>query len=547
VLATVDARWRWVGGAVALLAGARLLRVITISWWFVPAFAACFGGLNLALRRLARYRPVQPWHATLDSGLDSAMISDVLYALCPRGHLVYAIYLIGPLRTAFSLGQHEAWHALVLNLVGFDLVTALRVGGPEWTWVTFVQEALILCVGAVSLIPLLMRIVDRMRGTRAVLTELEHGDLTVRVAEPELDDLGLLDRGLNRTSEAIAGIVRQVQRETRELGSLAQQLVGSARLLQSAALDSSTTVQSLFQGTERQRELIGNGRGAAESAAGVASALHGRAREAERQITAVAQQARRHGDEIGRAGELLVTLVERMDQVSGAAATLELGSREIGKLVDSIARIASQTHLLALNAAIEAARAGQHGLGFRVVATEVRKLSEQSARATDEIGTRVKEIQDNITALLVTLDDARQTAQGVGTVSAAVRQAIEAIFTDLNTTVRFAAAFAAETETQAAHIRAVTSGMADTASMAEVAAQRAQQASTATQQQINSLGDLTTASERVSAAAARLTLTAQRLHVNGAPERGSASSLARDPAQVVARGTTSAESSEKSK
>jgi methyl-accepting chemotaxis protein len=310
--------------------------------------------------------------------------------------------------------------------------------------------------------------------------------------------------------------------------------------LQGAALESSSTVQQLAQGSERQRELIGRGRGAAEAAAGVASALHGRAQEAERQVSAVAQQARRHGDEIGRAGALLATLVEGMDQVSGAAATLELGSRAIGKLVDSITRIASQTDLLALNAAIEAARAGEHGLGFRVVATEVRKLSEQSARATDEVGTRVKEIQDNIAALIATLDGARRTAQGVGAVSTAVRQALEAIFTDLNTTVRFATGFAAETATQTERIRAVTGGMGDVAALAESAAQRVQQASAATQQHITSLGELTAASENLSAAAARLSATARRLHVNGAAAE-------RQGAQVVVRGTTAAESSDQSK
>jgi methyl-accepting chemotaxis protein len=519
VLSTTHARWRWIGGGVALLGVARTVRLIPISWWFIPAFALCFAGMNAFMQRLARTRPLEPWHATLDMGVGSAMFSALLYALGPSGHLAYAVYLIAPLETAFSQGLQQAWQALILNLAGFALVTALRAGGGEWTWVVFVQEALVLSLSSAVLIPMLIKIVDRLRGTRVVLAGLEQGDLTVRVVDPELDDLGHMGLSLNRTSEAIAGTVRQVQQETRELGALAQRLVGAAKLLQAAALESSTTVQQLFQGAERQRELMGRGRGAAEAAAGVASALHGRAQEAERQVSAVAQQARRHGDEIGRAGALLVTLVERMDQVSGAAATLEQGSRAIGKLVDSIARIASQTDLLALNAAIEAARAGQHGLGFRVVATEVRKLSEQSARATDEVGARVKQIQDSIAALLITLDEARQTAQGVGTVSSAVRQALEAIFADLNTTVRFAAGFAAETETQTERIREVSSGIVDAAVMAESAAQRVQQASAASQQQITSLGELTAASEHLSAAANRLSQTAQRLHVNGAAER----------------------------
>src|SRR2546422_6288118 len=88
------------------------------------------------------------------------------------------------------------------------------------------------------------------------------------------------------------------------------------------------------------------------SAATVASQLHVRAQEAERQIAGVAQQALRHGAEIARASELLGSLVGHLDQVSKATGTLEQSSREIGKLVDAITRIASQTDLLALNAAI---------------------------------------------------------------------------------------------------------------------------------------------------------------------------------------------------
>src|SRR3989442_1586392 len=216
---------------------------------------------------------------------------------------------------------------------------------------------------------------------------------------------------------------------------MAQQLAGSAQQLQTASQQISGLAEQLSSGSARQRQLIGHGREDSEAAASIAAQLHGRAQEAERQINAVAQQARRHGEEIARASELLVSLVAHLDQVSHAASTLEQGSREIGKLVDSITRIASQTDLLALNAAIEAARAGPHGLGFRVVADEVRKLSEQSGRS-------------------------------------------------------------------------------------------AEQAAAATGRQIASLGELTTTSQQLSVAAARLTETIQRFNVNGAklPPRNSPAS-----------------------
>src|SRR3989475_7933235 len=132
---------------------------------------------------------------------------------------------------------------------------------------------------------------------------------------------------------------------------------------------------------------------------------------------------------------------------------LPIWSREIGKLVDAITRIASQTDLLALNAAIEAARAGAHGLGFRVVADEVRKLSEQSTRSAGEVRARVKLTQEEIGQVLEAMEQGRRTAEGVGTVSAAAREALDAIFADLHATVQFASTFAGETEGQARRIR----------------------------------------------------------------------------------------------
>jgi methyl-accepting chemotaxis protein len=519
LLSNTRARWGFIGVGAALLAGVRLAGLAAVGWPFILGFVAAFAGLNYAMWRLARDTPYRPWYVHLNIGLGAALLSVVLIAVGPTGHVLYAAYLIAPLQAALFLGPTEAWQALILNLTGFALATAIRVGASTWTWQLFAQEALALLVVCVALVPMLTQIVRRLRAAREALAQVERGDLTTKVQDEEQDELGYLGVSVNRTTDAIATIVRHVQHQAGELAAMAQQLAAAAEQLHASAQEISATAQQLSEGTERQRRLIGHGREDSAAAATVASQLHTRAQEAERQIAGVAQQARRHGDEIAQASELLVTLVSHLDQVAQAASKLEQGSREIGKLVDAITRIASQTDLLALNAAIEAARAGEHGLGFRVVAGEVRKLAEQSTRSAEEVRGRVRQTQDQITELLAAMQQGRRTAQGVEAVSATVRQALDAIFADLNATVQFATVLAGETEGQSRRIQDVARRMEEVAGITEAAAQGAVQTSAATEQQIASLGELTTTSQQLSVAAAKLTETVQRFRVNGTPAR----------------------------
>ena len=114
------------------------------------------------------------------------------------------------------------------------------------------------------------------------------------------------------------------------------------------------------------------------------------------------------------------------------------------------------------------------------------------------------------------MQEGRRTAQGVGAVSAAVRQALDAIFGDLNATVQSAAVLAGETEGQTGRIREVVRRMEEVAGIAETAAQGAERTSAATEQQIASLGELTTTSQQLAVAAAKLTETIQQFNVNGA-------------------------------
>jgi methyl-accepting chemotaxis protein len=369
---------------------------------------------------------------------------------------------------------------------------------------------------------MLGKVLDRLRVARSVLGEIERGDLTRQLEsgtatgdEGLSDELSYLGVSVNRTTAAIAEMIREIGKQGQALATMAAGLATAAQQLQSSSQAISTTTVQLSEGTERQRQLIGYGREDSEAASGLAGALHSRAQQAERQITEIAQQAHKRGEEVARASSLLMNLLVHMDHASEVAGLLDRESREIGKLVDGITRIASQTDLLALNAAIEAARAGQHGLGFRVVAGEVRKLAEQSSRSAEEVRTRVRATQEQITRVVDAMRQGREAAKGVGTVATTVQGALDAIFADLNSSVQSATTFASETENQTKRMREVLRRMEEVATIADGAADGARQTSAATAQQFASLRELTSTSRQLSEAAALLTQTIRRFRVSG--------------------------------
>ena len=514
LLTSTRSRRTLIGLAIVLLLVAGIVGVVPLSLPFISGFAVVFLSANYLMIRLARQTEFRFWYAQLNLVIGAAMIAAVMYGVGVAGDVLAASYLIAPLQAAFYLGRRDAWGAAAINTLGFALVTAL-LGARGWGWATFAQEALVLLSVNAALIPMLARVIARLRDTRAALARVERGDLTARADDRESDELGFLSASVNRTTEGLATIVGEVRRQAQDLVVVAHQLAASAQELQAASQEISASTQTLTDGTSRQRDLIGQGKSDTEQAATTAMTLHDWAQEAERQVGAIATKARSHGEDIARSSELLVTLVGHIDRASAAAGRLEAASREAGKLVDTITRIASQTDLLALNAAIEAVRAGQHGLGFRVVADEVRKLADQSGKSAEEVRARIKEMTSQVSGVVAAMSDGRSTAQGVGAVANVVRQALDAIFADLNTTVRFASAFATETAGQSRQMREAALRMIEVANIADTASRSAEQTSAATQQQMASLGELTSSSQRLTAAAATLTETIQRFRLNG--------------------------------
>ena len=209
------------------------------------------------------------------------------------------------------------------------------------------------------------------------------------------DSLG----GLRQGAREFIKLSRATRESASEAGAVAHQVSTSASRVADAARQQLAGTHSLSTVVE---ELIGGVDRMSHTAAQV--------REASREAALV---ARRGSETVDAAVAGMLRVRDTVRSAASQVEGMEAHSQRIGEVVQVITSIASQTNLLALNAAIEAARAGEQGRGFAVVADEVRKLAEQSTRSVGEIAALVKQIRESIQAVVQGIaEGTRQTDEG---------------------------------------------------------------------------------------------------------------------------------------
>ncbi|MFK2825125.1 methyl-accepting chemotaxis protein [Bacillus sp. B190/17] len=330
------------------------------------------------------------------------------------------------------------------------------------------------------------------------------GDLTKELSIKSRDEVGELAGSFNKMINNLREMIRQISLTSEQMAASSEELTASAEQTTQATNQIATSIQKVSIGAENQ------GHGAMESSRAMQDITIHIQQVAETAAT-VSEAATETSKEASLGNESLQQVTKQMNHISmsveeAANVIKRLGehSQQIGRITEIITGIADQTNLLALNAAIEAARAGEHGKGFAVVADEVRKLAEQSKESADQIAGFIGKIQeDTLQAVDVMDKGSQEVAMGTDIVYK-TGEGIQKILSSVEQVASQVQEVSAISEEIAAGAEQVNASIEEMAGIAKSSASNTQNVASASEEQLASMEEIASSASSLSKMAEEL-------------------------------------------
>ena len=384
----------------------------------------------------------------------------------------------------------------------------------ETAKITLIAATLFVLLLATFMATYLSRSINRsVAYLMGISKEVAGGNLTVPVEVRTRDEFGILTGAYKETVETLHGLIESIQTMAQDVATFAEHLTQNADQSAEATQQVAGSIANVAASAAAQGEKIGT---SSTDIVAMADDLHGFEQKAEAssaaagRVDTIAKQGR---DAVTGAVSQMTEISASVEQSAQAIRMLAERSTEIGQISDTISSIAEQTNLLALNAAIEAARAGEAGRGFAVVADEVRKLAEESGSAASKIAGLIASIQNETQEAARRMEQGTKDVEEGRTVIVQAGEAFQTITEAVGGLATQADAILSGARASAERAENLVKVMADIHASSESVTSETHSVSAATEEQAATMDDVAEASRKLLELSNQLQAAAARFRI----------------------------------
>lgn len=358
-------------------------------------------------------------------------------------------------------------------------------------------------------------IIKPIKQLEDLMIQAGQGDLTVLSNIKTRDEIQTLGEKFNDMIQSQGDIINNVRKSAEELAASSEEMASSTEIIGAASEEITNSIQGVAADAEEQNNAVVEASKVLVELSSLVQIAQNKSSTAKGNSDTCLQVAQGGRTYLKQTVQAMDGISEVSTETSETLKALEQLSNKVGVIVTTINGIAEQTNLLALNAAIEAARAGEQGRGFAVVADEVRKLSEESTKGANEITTLVGEMVHQISLAVKSMEYGMNAVnEGVAVVSQ-TDEAFLSIIGSVEQIVKDIKQIDEITKSEVASSEQIIKLIDSVATRTEGTAASSEQVSASTEEQVATIQNLSSAAEEVSAMANELNILVERFRIRG--------------------------------
>lgn len=400
---------------------------------------------------------------------------------------------------AFATNEMTGW-----KILGSIVSTEIGEAASPIFIKTAIVIVIAMLIGGAVIYLIIKSITVPINALKDKAITISNGDLTEKIEVRTDDAIGQLAAAFNVMQESLQDVVQKVDQSAVMVASSAEELSASSEQTSIATQQVAVSIQDVATNAEKQRHGVDETAKSLDVVSGGASTIAEHSTVVSELSRNTMVQAEEGGQAVKNTVFQMESIHESVMESNETIQSLNESSKEVSSILNVITGIADQTNLLALNAAIEAARAGEHGKGFAVVADEVRKLAEQSQNSAKEIYEIVSKIQQDTESTVQTMLRVTEDVQAGVKVSNEAIEKFNLIFESTRKITPQMEEVSATAQQMSAAIQEITSSANEMVSIAQTNAATSEEVAASAEEQLAAMEGISQSANDLSSMAEEL-------------------------------------------